>query len=79
MSKDSITDDIRKIRHDLAAQFGNDLDAILADVRRREIMDGRTYVSLAPRRISCEPDEQGDAPELSSQSVLNGGSNPPSP
>ena len=51
MSTDSITDEIRRIRHDLAAQFGDDLDSILADIRRREAIDGRTYVSLSPRRI----------------------------
>ena len=79
MSTDSITDDIRRIRHDLAAQFGNDLDAILADIRRREAMDGRTYVSLSPRRMSQEPDEPSDAREPSAPSVSNGGSNPSAP
>ena len=79
MSTDSITDEIRRIRHDLAAQFGNDLDAILADIRRREAMDGRSYVSLSPRGTSRKPDEPSDAREPSVQSVSNGGSNPPAP
>ena len=60
MPTDSITNDIRRIRHDLAAQFGNDLDAILADIRKREAMDGRTYVSLSPRRTSQKPDESSE-------------------
>ena len=60
MTTDSITDDIRRIRHGLAAQFGNDLDAILADIRKREALDGRTYVSLSPRRMSPKPDEPSD-------------------
>ena len=63
MTTDSITDDIRRIRHGLAAQFGNDLDAILADIRKREALDGRTYVSLSPRRMSPKPDEPSDAPK----------------
>jgi len=47
----SINDEIRQIRHSLAAQFDNDLEAILADIRTREALDGRKYVTLAPRKI----------------------------
>ena len=50
MSTDSITEEIRAFRHKLAAQFGNDLSRILADVRQREASDPRTYVTL-PRRL----------------------------
>jgi len=63
MVSDSITDEIRGIRRDLAAQFGNDLDLILADIRNRESLDGRRYVSLPPRKASRQPDEPADAPE----------------
>jgi len=59
MPTESITDEIRQIRRDLAARFGNDLDAILADIRMREASDGRTYVSLPPRVIFRNPDELG--------------------
>lgn len=79
MFSDSITDEIRGIRRDLAAQFGNDLDLILADIRRREASDGRTYVSLSPRVASRTTDEQNDAREPSAQSVSNGKSTPPAP
>ena len=79
MVSDSITDEIRGIRRDLAVPFGNDLDLILADIRRREASDGRTYVSLSPRVASRKPDEQNDAREPSAQSVLNGQSTPPAP
>ena len=79
MLSDSKTDEIRGIRRDLAAQFGNDLDLILADIRRREGSDGRTYVSLSPRVASPKQDEQNDAREPSAQSVLNGESTPPAP
>lgn len=61
MVSDSITDEIRGIRRDLAAQFGNDLDLILADIRKREASDGRTYVSLPPRIVLRKRDEQSHA------------------
>jgi hypothetical protein len=63
MATDSITDEIRRIRRDLAAQFGNDLDLILADIRKREASDGRTYVSLSPRFALQKTDEQTDERE----------------
>ena len=63
MVSDSITDEIRGIRRDLVAQFGNDLDLILADIRKRESLDGRRYVSLPPRKASRQPDEPADTPE----------------
>ncbi len=50
MSTDPITEEIRAIRHGLAARFGNDVSQIFDDVRHREATDGRTYVTL-PRRV----------------------------
>lgn len=49
MPSDPITEEIRIIRHNLAAQFGNDISRIFADVRQREASDGRTYVTLPKR------------------------------
>jgi hypothetical protein len=63
MASDSINVEIRGVRRDLAAQFGNDLDLILADIRKREASDGRTYVSLSPRVTARKQDEQTDEPE----------------
>lgn len=60
MTSDSITSEIREIRRGLAAQFGYDVGLILADVRGREATDGRSYITLSPRRIAIESDEQGD-------------------
>jgi hypothetical protein len=77
MLSDSITEEIRRIRRDLAAQFGNDLDLIIADIQKREATDGRTYVSLPPRMASRNPDETNDARERSAQRVRNGKSTPP--
>ena len=79
MFSDSITDKIRDIRRDLSAQFGNDLDLILADIRQRETTDGRTYISLPPRVCAEDQDEQHDAREPSAPSVGNGKSTPPAP
>ena len=44
-----ITDQIRAIRHELAARFDNDLDRIVADLRRQQRESGRDYIEL-PRR-----------------------------
>jgi len=63
MTNDSITDEIRSIRHALAAQCGNDVLTILADVRRREASDGRRYVTLPKRRVQEVLAEQGGQPE----------------
>lgn len=58
---DSITDEIRATRRQLAAQFGNDLNLILADIRQRESSDGRQYVTLLPRHAKPEADGRIDA------------------
>ena len=76
MAVDSITDDIRTARHALASKFGNDLAAILADIRHRERDDGRTYVSLPPRLIRARTDEQTHALERANETVSNGESIP---
>ena len=52
MTNDSITEEIRAIRRELAAQCGNDVSRILADARQREASDGHTYVTL-PKRASA--------------------------
>jgi hypothetical protein len=52
---DSITEEIRAIRRQLAAECGNDLTRILAETRQREATSGREYVTLPPRRIPISP------------------------
>ena len=44
------TEDIRAARHRLAAQFDNDLDRIVADLRAQQRESGREYITLPPRR-----------------------------
>lgn len=49
MIHDSITSEIRAIRHALAEKFDNDISRIGDDIRRQQSESGRTYVRL-PRR-----------------------------
>jgi len=77
MAVDSITDEIRTTRRALASKLGNDLAAILADIRHRERDDGRTYVSLPPRLVRARTDEQSHALEPAAGPGSNGASSPP--
>jgi len=52
MHEDPIVEEIRAIRHKLAAKFDNNLDRILADLRRREKESGRNYVTLPKRPVN---------------------------
>jgi len=79
MPSDPITEEIRNIRHNLAAQFGNDVSRIFADIRQRETSDGRTYVTLPKRPAPTQMAEPVDARETSAHSVLNSNSTPRSP
>ena len=75
MVSDSITADIRAIRQKLAAEFNNDLDRILADLRERETQDSRCYVTLPPRRITPRSDQPSVAPKSPSPPISPGHSN----
>ena len=44
------TEDIRAARHKLSTEFANNLDQIVADLRRKQRESGREYVVLEPRR-----------------------------
>jgi hypothetical protein len=76
MFVDPITEEIRSIRRAPAAQHGNNLTAIMEDVRRREALDGRSYISLLPRRPETL-DEQSNAPELANRALSSGQSTAP--
>jgi len=49
MVRDSITEEIREIRHRLAEKFDNDVDRIGEDLRRRQDASGRHLVQLPKR------------------------------
>jgi len=55
MFDDPIVEEIRRVRHAHAAQFNNDLDAIVEDVRRLERESGRSYVNFPPRLLEKRP------------------------
>lgn len=54
MFEDPIVEEIRRIRHAHAAQFNNDLTAIVADLQRIQRESGQTYVNFPPRRPNGE-------------------------
>ena len=76
MASDPITAEIRAIRHQLAAQCGNDVSRILADVRQREASDGMTYLTLPKRSVRVELAEQSMALKPPKPRVANGQSAP---
>jgi hypothetical protein len=47
---DPIVEEIRKIRDQQAAEFGNDLHAICEDLRRKQAESGITVVTRPPRK-----------------------------
>ncbi|QDS97903.1 hypothetical protein [Adhaeretor mobilis] len=61
MTPKSPTEDIRDARHRLAAKFDNDLDRIVADLRRQQRESGHEYITLPARRpekASTTPEQQ---------------------
>jgi len=48
-----ITDEIRDIRHRLAAAFDNDLDRIFADLQRKERESGRVVIDRRGERATA--------------------------
>jgi hypothetical protein len=50
MARDEIVEEIRRARHALMARYGNDMEAMAADMRQRARDSGRTVVTLEPKR-----------------------------
>lgn len=51
MVKDPIVEEVRAIRAAIAAEHGNDLDAIIRALRRKQGADGRRVVDLSAKRV----------------------------
>lgn len=49
---DPIVDEVRKARHDHAAQFGYDIKAIFRSIRAQQQSSGRQYVRYPARRAA---------------------------
>ena len=60
MAQNPITEEIRAIRHRLAAEFDNDVYRIGAELRRRQAASGRRLIRL-PKRTP-EPNSSNPAP-----------------
>lgn len=58
MWKDSIVEDVRKIREEHAAKFNYNLDAIYQDLKKQEKSSGRKVVSLPPKGVSIKAKEK---------------------
>ena len=50
MVKDPIVEEVRAIRAAIAAEHGNDLDAIIRALKRKQGVDGRRVVDLSAKR-----------------------------
>ena len=61
MWEDPIVEEIHKWRAEYAAKFNYDLDAIFADIKKREKASGRKFVSLPPRKPIFVPVEDKEA------------------
>jgi hypothetical protein len=55
MKPDPILSEIRRTREAYAEQFGGDVRAMLADLRRRQQESGRVAVSRMPKHIKKAP------------------------
>ena len=53
------TEEIKAIRHRLGAELDFDLDRIFADIQRRQLESGRTYVTRPSRTIGNNKAMQG--------------------
>jgi len=50
MVKDPIVEEVRAIRASIATEHGNDLDAIIRALKRKQGADGRQVIDLSDRR-----------------------------
>jgi hypothetical protein len=51
MFKDPIVEEVRATRAKIAAEHGNDLKAIIRELKQREGADGRQVVDLSKRPV----------------------------
>ncbi|WP_445248282.1 hypothetical protein [Microcoleus sp. OTE_8_concoct_300] len=51
MLTDEIVEEIHKIREEYAKSFNYDLDAIFADLQKKQAESGREVVKLPPKRV----------------------------
>jgi hypothetical protein len=59
MKPDAVLAEIRRVREAYAEQFGGDVRAMLANLRRRQHESGRPVASRQPKRIEPLTDDPG--------------------
>jgi hypothetical protein len=64
MSTDSLVDEVRAIRDEIAREHGYDLAAICRALRERARVAGVQTVTLSPRPVSRPPDENAAQPAV---------------
>jgi hypothetical protein len=52
--RDTIVDEVRKVRDELARQFNYDLDAMCADLQRKQQLSGAKVVSFPKRPVQAQ-------------------------
>lgn len=77
MVHNPITQEIRRIRHELAARFDNDLDRIVDDLQRQQRESGRAYIRLPKREP--RPDRPTNPAPLPSGDTIVSSSTPSTP
>ncbi len=55
MIHDTVVDDVRAVRDEIAREHGYSIDAIFESLRRAEKASGRDHVILEPRRMAEQP------------------------
>ena len=53
ITTDALIREVRATRDQHAARFGYDLKRIFADIKARQEVTGRTYITYPPRRIEA--------------------------
>ncbi len=51
MWEDKIVEEVRNVRQEHAEEFGFDLKAIFADLKKQEKKSSRQFVIFSPRRV----------------------------
>ena len=67
---DPIVDEVRRIRDEYAARFNYDIDAMFRDIKEKERMSGRTFVSYAKSASEPQPETAPAPPNKSAEEAV---------
>jgi hypothetical protein len=60
MIRDSVVEEVRAIRDEIAREHSYDIDAIFESLRKAEACSDRAHVTLEPRKESRQPATASD-------------------